>query len=66
MNLRLNKKKEISNMKGYVEYKMPIEQMKAILKTRKNKEKIGDNTCFSVFFLDICQTNVIFRNLIYR
>lgn len=34
--------------------------------TRKNKEKIGNNTCFSVFFLDICQTNVIFRNLIYR
>ena len=33
---------------------------------RKNKEKIGYITCFSVFFLDICQINVIFGNLIKR
>lgn len=30
-------------MKGYVEYKMPMAQIKAILKTRKNKEKNGSN-----------------------
>ena len=33
---------------------------------KKNKEKIGYITCFSVFFLDICQINVIFGNLIKR
>ena len=30
-------------MKGYVEYKMPVAQIKAILSTRKNKEKKGSN-----------------------
>lgn len=30
-------------MKGYVEYKMPVAQIKAILKMRKDKERKGSN-----------------------